>query len=113
MRDIDDADAGLLTLMRQIQHAAAIGPLLDGQAFAAVAIAVEVVMADQDHVVGFRPRLGIHRQNQHAAGKRKNKQDAVQFDLSFTILSAAAGGRWLVAREVFRSGIRCVCVIFV
>ncbi len=51
MRDIDNADAGFLTFVREIQDAASIGPLLDGESFAAVAIAVEIVVGDQDHVV--------------------------------------------------------------
>jgi hypothetical protein len=41
----------------QIKDASSICPLLDGEPLTAVAIAVEIVVADQDHVVGFGPRL--------------------------------------------------------
>ena len=51
MRDIDNADAGFLAFMSQIKNAPAIRPLLDGESLAAVAIAIEIVMADEDDVV--------------------------------------------------------------
>jgi hypothetical protein len=54
MRDIEDADAGFLSFVSEIKNAASIGPLLDGQSLAAIAIAIEIVVADEDYVVGFR-----------------------------------------------------------
>ena len=64
MRNVHDAQAGFLAFMRQIQNAAAIGPLLDREAFAPVAVAVEIVVADERHVVRFGLRLGAQGQNE-------------------------------------------------
>ncbi len=50
MRDIHDAQAGLLPFMSQIEDAPAVGPLLDCQAFPAIAVTVEIVVGDQGHV---------------------------------------------------------------
>ena len=67
MRNIDDAHAGLLPFMSQVEDAASIGPLLDRESFAPVAIAVEIVVADQNHVVGFRLRLSAERNSRDPA----------------------------------------------
>ena len=58
MRNIHDTDAGFLPFMRQIENASSICPLLDNQPLAAIAIAVEIIVADQNDVVRFRLRLG-------------------------------------------------------
>jgi hypothetical protein len=54
MGDVDDAEAGLFAFMRDIKDAAAVRPLLDGHAFAAVAIAIQIAAAHHLHVFLFR-----------------------------------------------------------
>ena len=46
MRDVHNAEAGLLAFVRQIENAPAVGPLLQRQTFPAVAVSVEIVVAD-------------------------------------------------------------------
>ena len=77
MRNIHDAHAGFLAFMRQIKNTPSISPLLDGQSLAAIAVAIEIVVTHQRHVVRFRARLRLHlnsqRQN-YETGKRANQQ---------------------------------------
>ena len=42
VRDVDYAEAGARAFVREIQEATAIGPLLDGESLAAVAVTVEI-----------------------------------------------------------------------
>jgi hypothetical protein len=55
------AQAGFLSFMRQVKNAPAIGPLLESEPLASVAVAVEIIVADQDNVVRFRLRLTADR----------------------------------------------------
>ena len=80
MRNVDNADAGFLPFVRQIQDAASIGPLLDSQSFASVAVAIQIVVADQDHVVRFGRGLGAQRQ-EHESGERKYEEKGFQVSL--------------------------------
>ena len=59
MRHIHDAQTGFLSLVGEIQHATAVGELLDREALATVAVAVEVVVADERDVLRFRSRLCV------------------------------------------------------
>jgi len=51
MCDIHDAHAGFLAFVREVKDAAAIGPLLDSETLATVAIACKIVVTDERHVV--------------------------------------------------------------
>jgi len=51
---VERGDVLRLRLVRDPQHAPAVACLLEGQAFAAVAEAVEGVVAEQPHVAGTR-----------------------------------------------------------
>jgi hypothetical protein len=55
-RHVDNTQTRLLSFVREVQPAAAVGPLLDGQPFAAVAVSVEICLADQLDVAGPRAR---------------------------------------------------------
>jgi len=72
MRNINDAHAGFLAFMSQVENASSIGPLLDRESLTSVAIAVEIVVADQGHVVGF----GLWLSERHH-GKGKSKQNGL------------------------------------
>ena len=88
MRNIDDADAGFLPFMSQIEDAPAIGPLLDRESFAAVAIAVEIVVADQGHVAGFGDGLCECRRGEQRNGGEQGKWEQAIHLVSRAITSS-------------------------
>ena len=57
MRNVNDAEAGCVPDMGVIQDAAAVGPLLERHPLAAIAMTIEVIMADEDHVLLLRHLL--------------------------------------------------------
>jgi hypothetical protein len=50
MRHIDDTQASLFSLMRNVEDAPAIGTLLNNQALPSVTVAIEIAVADQKHI---------------------------------------------------------------
>jgi hypothetical protein len=59
MRHVEDAQAGFFSLMGDVEDPPAIGTLLDRQAFASVTAAIEIIVADENHVFSFSRLLGV------------------------------------------------------
>ena len=59
--------------MGEVQDAAAVRPLLDGEPFAAVAIAVQVVVANKHDVRRVRPALCVNGQRQMRAAPEREE----------------------------------------
>ena len=69
MGHIHDTQASLFSLMRDVEDAAAIGTLLDRQPFTSVTVAIEVAVADENHIPLFSRLLRIRGWNKHHGSK--------------------------------------------
>src|SRR5579864_5918068 len=59
MCHVDNTQASLFSLMRDVKDAAAIGTLLDHQTLASVTVAIEVIVAKEKHILLLSRLLGI------------------------------------------------------
>src|ERR1700674_741706 len=72
MGHVDDTQAGLFSLMRNIEDAAAVGTLLDREPLTPVTVAIEIVVANEEHVLLFRCLSGGGRDKYRDCEKYKN-----------------------------------------
>ena len=69
MGHIHETQTSIFSLMRNEKDASAIGTLLDDQPFTPVTVAIEVVVADQEHVFLFSQLLSIGGWDEHYDSK--------------------------------------------
>ena len=81
MRDVHNAQAPVLALMRQVEKTPAIRPLLDRQTLAAVTVAVQVIVANQNDVLRFGSGLGSGAQRSPTDAEAQSRHSQKQSTL--------------------------------
>ena len=79
MRYVNNTQTSLFALVRNIEEAPAVRALLDHQTLAPVTFAIEIAVANEDHVLLFSRHLGIAGGDKHHDSKEHDGEREANF----------------------------------